>query len=164
MIKENFYCCYDCYINDKMNSEGYLYKFNTSHKNEDYFFFLQLNDAVKEMIVEFLIVILGVEYDISKNYGDQIWYGGKSLPHNKAIKVAFSTKNHNHVHFILPSKIQSRSGRRKVSTTVDNRKSITSGNKTISINDSDDKQDHYLTSWHESSDTKKTTYLLSLLY
>ena len=42
-----------------------------------------------------------------------------------------------------------------MSTTVDNRKSITSGNKTISINDSDDKQDHYLASWHESSDAKE---------
>ena len=59
-----------------MNSDGYLYKLNTSHKNEDYFYSLQLNDTVKEMIVEFFIVILGIEYDISKNYGVKIWHGG----------------------------------------------------------------------------------------
>ena len=39
--------------------------------------------------------------------------------------------------------------------TVDNRKSIIPVNKTISINDSDNKRDHYLTSWDESSNAKE---------
>ena len=59
VINDNYYCCHDCYIGAKMIEDGFPYKFATLHGNKDYFCFLRKEDTIKEMINDFLIVILG---------------------------------------------------------------------------------------------------------
>ena len=135
-----------------MIGNGFPYKFVTIYINEEYFCFLQVNDTVKEMNVEFLIIILGDKYCVSKDYGVTIYFAGSLLPHNKPIKDVFQTKNGNNIMFVMPSQVKSRPMKRKRKKSVINGKLITLVNAEISINDSDNKRDHYITSWQDSSD------------
>ena len=62
VIKDNYYCCHDCYIGAKMTGDGFPYKFVTRHDDEEYFCFLRKEDTIKEMIDGFLIIILGSKF------------------------------------------------------------------------------------------------------
>ena len=50
-----------------MTGDGYPYKFVTIYVNGEYFCFLQVNDTIKEMLVEFLQIILGANFYLHKN-------------------------------------------------------------------------------------------------
>ena len=75
-----------------MTGDGFPYKFATRHENEEYFCFLRVEDTIKEMIDDFLIIILGSEFSSSQDYGAQIMFGGKILTHDLRIKDIFKPK------------------------------------------------------------------------
>ena len=56
----------------------FLTKFATRHEDKEYFCFLRKEDTIKEMINDFLIVILGSEFSSSQDYGAQIMFSGKN--------------------------------------------------------------------------------------
>ena len=62
VIRDHYYCCHDYYLGEQMTGDGYPYKFVTFHENEEYFCFLKIDDTVNEMIVEFLEIIVVVEF------------------------------------------------------------------------------------------------------
>ena len=80
VINDNYYCCHNCYIGAKMTEDGFPYKFVTRHENKEYFCFLRKEDTIKEMIIDFLIVILGSKFSSSQDYGAQIMFSGKKKP------------------------------------------------------------------------------------
>ena len=79
VIRENYYCCHDCYIGEQMTGDGYPYKFVTLHENEEYFCFLQMDDTIKEMLVGFLQIIVGPKFSSSQDYDAKIMFAGKML-------------------------------------------------------------------------------------
>ena len=74
VIRDNYYCCHDCYIGEQMTGDGYPYNFVTLHENEEYFCFLRMEDTIKEMIVEFLQVIIGPKCPSAQDYETQIMF------------------------------------------------------------------------------------------
>ena len=66
-----------------MTGDGYPYKFVTLHENEEYFCFLQMNDNIKEMLVEFLQTIVGPKFSSSQDYGANIMFAAKYFLKNK---------------------------------------------------------------------------------
>ena len=40
VIKDQCYCCRDCYVGEKLSGDGYPYKFVTFYENEEYLCFL----------------------------------------------------------------------------------------------------------------------------
>ena len=45
-----YYCCHDCMIGEKMNVNGYPFKFVTHYNNESYYCFLKDEDKIKDLI------------------------------------------------------------------------------------------------------------------
>ena len=109
VIRDNYYCCHDCYIGEQMTGDGFPYKFVTFHENEEYFCFLRVEDTIKEMIDDFLQIILGSKYSSSQDYGAQIMFSGKILTQELRIKNLFQTKKDNNVWFNMPKQILTRS-------------------------------------------------------
>ena len=58
-----------------MIEDGFPYKFETLHGNKDYFCFLRKEGTIKEMINDFLIVILGSKFSSTQDYGAKIIFG-----------------------------------------------------------------------------------------
>ena len=83
VIRNNYYCCHDCYIGVKITDDGYPYKFVTPYENEEYFYFLRMNDTIKEILDEFLQIILGPKFSSSQDYGAKIMFAGKNFLKNK---------------------------------------------------------------------------------
>ena len=109
MIRDQYYCCHDCYLGEQMTGDGYPYKFVTFHVNEEYFCCLQVDDTIKEMLVEFLQIIVGAKFSSSHDYGAKLIYAGKILPQETIIKNIFQTKKYNNVIFIMRTQIKTRS-------------------------------------------------------
>ena len=78
MINDYYYYRHDCYIGANMTDDGFPYKFATRHEDKEYFCFLRKEDTIKEMINDFLIVILGSKFSSSQDYGAQIMFSGKN--------------------------------------------------------------------------------------
>ena len=57
-----------------MNIYCHPFKFVTMFENDDYYYFLKLEDTVKELIIEFLKIIIGKNYSSSKDYDTKIIY------------------------------------------------------------------------------------------
>ena len=55
-----------------MTGDGYPYKFVTFHENEEYLCFLQVDDTIKEMRVEFIQIIVGTIFSSAQDYGAKI--------------------------------------------------------------------------------------------
>ena len=83
VIRDNYYCCHDCYIGEQMSSDGYPYNFLTLYENEEYFCFLQMDDTIKEMLVEFLQIIVSSKILSSRDYGANIMFVGEYFLKNK---------------------------------------------------------------------------------
>ena len=75
-----------------MTGDGYPFKFVTFHENEEYFCFLQIDDTIKEILVEFLQIIVGAKFSSSQDYGAKIMYARKIQPQETIIKNVFQTK------------------------------------------------------------------------
>ena len=60
---------------------------------------------MKEMIDDFLIIIVGSKFSSSQDYGAQIMFSEKKLTHDLRIKNIFQTKKDNNVWFIIPKQI-----------------------------------------------------------
>ena len=97
MIRDHYYSCCDCHVGEKMTGDGYPYKFVTLYENEEYVCFLQVDDYIKEMLAQFLQIILGVKFSSSHNYGANIMYAGKIQPRVTKIKNIFQTKKDDNV-------------------------------------------------------------------
>ena len=82
-----------------MTEDDFPYKFVTRHENKEYFCFLRKEDTIKEMINDFLIVILGSKFSSSQDYGAQIMFSEKKESHDVMIKHIFQTKKDNNVWF-----------------------------------------------------------------
>ena len=89
VIRDQINCCYDSYLGEKMIGDGYPYKFVTFFENEEYFYFLQVDDTIKEMLVDFLQIIVGAKFPSSQDYGFKIIYTGKIQPQETIIKDVF---------------------------------------------------------------------------
>ena len=126
VINDNYYCCHDCYIGAKMIVDGFPYKFVTLHDNEDYYCFLRKDDTIKELINEFLIVILGSKFSSSEDYDVKIIFSGKNQVPDLSIKNIFQIKNDNNVLFTM--------SKRKLSGTMSKRKLSDIQCKSISLN------------------------------
>ena len=72
-----------------MTGDGYPFKFVTFHENEEYFCFLQMDDTIKEMLVEFLQITVREKSSSSQDYGAKIMYAGKIFPEETIIKDVF---------------------------------------------------------------------------
>ena len=59
MIRDQNYCCHDCYLGEQMTGDGNLYKFVIFHENKESFCFLQVDNTIKEILIEFLQIIVG---------------------------------------------------------------------------------------------------------
>ena len=118
-----------------MTDDGYPYKFVTFYENEEYFCFLQVDDTIKEMLVEFLQIILGVTFSSSQDYGAKIIYEGKIQPQEGIIKDVFQTKKDNNVNFIMRTQIKTRSAKSIKQSQKFQRKSITPIQSALSNND-----------------------------
>ena len=93
MIIDQHYCCHDCYLGEKMTGDGYPYKFVTFfNENEEYFCFLQVDDIIKEMLAEFLQIVVGAKISSLQDYGAKIMYARKIQPQETIIKNVFQTK------------------------------------------------------------------------
>ena len=89
-----------------MTGDGYPFKFVIFHENEEYFCFLQVDDTIKEMLVEFLQIIVGAKFSSSQDYGAKIIYTGKILPQETIIKDVFQTKKDNNVIFNMTTQMK----------------------------------------------------------
>ena len=76
------------------------------------FFLLQIDDTIKEILVEFLQIIVGAKFPPSQDYGAKIIYTGKILPQETIIKDVFQTKKDNNVIFIMRTQIKTHSKKR----------------------------------------------------
>ena len=81
--------------------DGFPYKFATLHDNKDYYCFLRKDDSIKEMINDFLIVILGSKFSSSQDYGAKIIFSGKNQTHDLMIKNIFQIKEDNNAMFTM---------------------------------------------------------------
>ena len=72
-----------------MIGDGYPYKFVTFYENKEYLYFLQVDDTIKEILIEFLQVIVGAKFTTSQEYGTKIIYAGKIQPQETIIKDVF---------------------------------------------------------------------------
>ena len=63
-------------IGEKMNVDGFPFKFVTIFESVDYYFFLTSEDTVKELIIEFLKIMLGKKSGLSKDYDAKIIFQG----------------------------------------------------------------------------------------
>ena len=84
-------------------------KFVTFYKNEEYFCFLQVDDNIKEMLVEFLQIIVGANFLSSQDYATIIMFEGRMQPYSTIIKDFSKPKKGNILNFIMRSKIKTRS-------------------------------------------------------
>ena len=66
VIRDQYYCCHDCYLGEKMTDDGYPYKCVIFYENEEYLCFLQVGDTIKEILVEFLQIIVGKNFHLHK--------------------------------------------------------------------------------------------------
>ena len=112
VIRDQYYCCHDCYLGEKMTGDGYPYKFVNLHDNEVYFCFFQFDDTIKEILVEFLQIIVGEMFSSSQDYGAKIMYARQILPQETKIKDVFQTKKDNNVIFNIRTQIKTRSKKR----------------------------------------------------
>ena len=79
-------------IREKMNVDGYPFKFVIMFEDDDYYCFLISEDTVKELIIEFLKIILGNKYSSSKDYDtNKIFQGVNIRPEKDKISL-FSKK------------------------------------------------------------------------
>ena len=85
VIRDQYYCCRDCHLGEKMTGDGYPYKFVIFYKNEEYFCFLQVDDNIKEMLVEFLQIIVGAKFSSLQDYAAKIIFGGRIQPYSTII-------------------------------------------------------------------------------
>ena len=106
VIRDQYYCCHDCYLGELMTGDGFPYKFVTFHKNEEYFCFLQIYDTNKEMLLVFFQIIVGTKFPSSQDYGTKLTYSGKIIPQETIIKDVSQTKKNNNVIFIMRHKLK----------------------------------------------------------
>ena len=92
-----------------MTGDGYPYKFVTPYENEEYFSFLRMDDTIKEILVEFLQIVIGPKFSSSQDYGTEIMFAGKILSQEHMIKNVFQTKKYNNVLFTMRKLILTRS-------------------------------------------------------
>ena len=74
VIRDNYYCCHDCYFGEQMIGDGYH---------------LPFDDTIKEMLVEFLQITVREKASSSQDYGAKIMYAGKIFPEETIIKDVF---------------------------------------------------------------------------
>ena len=75
-----------------------------------------MDDTIKEMLVEFLQIIVGPKSSSSQDYGAKIMYTEKILSQETMIKDVFQTKKDNNVMFNMRTQIIIRSQKRIKST------------------------------------------------
>ena len=68
VIRDNYYCCHDYYFGEQMIGDGYH---------------LQFDDTIKEMLVEFLQIVVGLNILSSQDYGAKIMFAGEYFLKNK---------------------------------------------------------------------------------
>ena len=112
VIRDQNYCWRDCHLGERMTGDGYPYKFVTLYENEEYFCFLQMDDTIKEMLVEFFQIIVGAKFSSSQDYGAKIMYARQIFPQETIIKDVFQTKKDNNVIFNIRTQIKTRSKKR----------------------------------------------------
>ena len=67
-----------------MTGDGYPYKFVTFlMRMNNIFVFFQVNDTIKEMFVEFLQIVVGLNILSSQDYGAKIMFAGEYFLKNK---------------------------------------------------------------------------------
>ena len=94
-----YYCCHDYIIGEETNTYGYPYKLVTSFDSDSYYYFLESEDTVKDLISYFLKFILGYNYSSSKDYNAFVMYQGTKLSLDTALIHRFKTKIENNVVF-----------------------------------------------------------------
>ena len=93
-------------IREKMNVDGYPFKFVIMFEDDDYYYFLKSENTVKELIIEFLKIILGKKYSSSKDYDtNKIFQGVNIRPEKDKISL-FSKKKDNSVMFLLRKQLE----------------------------------------------------------
>ena len=89
-----------------MNVDGYPFKFVIVFEDDDYYCFLKSEDTVKELIIEFLKIILGNKYSSSKDYdANKIFQGVNIRPEKEKVSL-FSKKKDNSVMFLLRKQLE----------------------------------------------------------
>ena len=58
---------------------------NFFYENEESFCFLQVDDIIKEMLVEFLQIIVGAKFSSLQDYAAKIIFGGRIQPYSTII-------------------------------------------------------------------------------
>lgn len=95
------YYSHNCTIGEKINIDGYPYKFETIFESGTYFYFLGSEDTVKDLIRYFLEIILCNEYSSSNDYNTMIIFKGTRLSPEKEVFNLFKTKTENDVLFSM---------------------------------------------------------------
>lgn len=67
-----YYYFHGCIIGEKMNTDGYPYKFVTIFGSDTYYCFLESEDTVKELITLFLKLNLGKTYSFTEDHNAYI--------------------------------------------------------------------------------------------
>ena len=91
---------------DEMKHIGHPFKCVTRYENEDYYCCLREVDTIKEILSQFLEIIMGNSYQSSKNYGARIAYKGATLSPDDKIFPILSKKIDNIVMLIFKPPIK----------------------------------------------------------
>jgi len=105
VLKNNFYCCYDCMRDDEMKDAGYSFQFSTIHEDEEFVCYLSKHDKSKDIVSQFLESIMGNKFKPTKDYGVSVICKGKKLGADDDISGIFTTKFVNNVHLFLARKM-----------------------------------------------------------
>ena len=77
---------------DKRENTSYTFNCVTRYDNEDLFCYLSEVDSIKDVISQFLKIIVGKSFKPSKEYGARIAHEGKELSSDDKIFPIFSKK------------------------------------------------------------------------
>ena len=91
---------------DEMKHIGHPFKCVTRYENEDYYCCLREVDTIKEILSQFLKIIMGNSYQSSKSYSARIAYNGATLSPDDKICQTFSKKIGNIVILFLDHQLK----------------------------------------------------------
>ena len=105
MLKNNFYCCYDCMRDDEMKDAGYSFQFSTIHEDEEFVCYLSKHDKSKDIVSKLLELIMGDKFKPSKDYGVSVLCKERKLGADVDISGFFTMKFVNKVGLYLARKM-----------------------------------------------------------
>ena len=89
-----------------MNIYGHPFKFVTMFENDEYYYFLKLEDTVTELIIEFLKIIIGKNSSSSKGYDTKTIFKGVNQPPERNVLTLFSKKKKIAFYFSLRQQLE----------------------------------------------------------